>query len=92
MTRIAAKISGELCDKNIANATAQIEKLLQTTSGRNSLYEKFSLCSPIGGSKDASSFMLALMGSIMTTVQYNGEIPRGSSQLVNTLKNFPLNF
>jgi len=66
-------LTGIECDAHISNATAQIETMLKSSSGRTQLQNDFKTCSPLNNSLDISTFMSDLMGNWMGTVQYNDE-------------------
>jgi len=68
--------TGPQCDSLITNATQQIQSMLQTSDGLNSLAALFNFCTPLNASNtaDVSTFMSNLMGNWMGTVQYNDEL------------------
>jgi len=65
--------TGVQCDARIANATQQIQSMLQSSSGQDQLQKDFDTCSPLDNPMDISTFMSDLMGVWMSTVQYNDE-------------------
>ena len=65
--------TGLSCDARISNATAQIEKMLQSPSGQAQLQSDFQTCSALDNPLDVTTFMSNLMGNWMGTVQYNDE-------------------
>lgn len=69
------KIAGIECDANVKLATAQVQVMLQSQSGRTSLENTFKTCSPIVTPLDVATFMSNLMGNWMGVVQYNNEVP-----------------
>jgi len=69
------KMSGIECDANIHLATYQIQGLLQTPSGKESLSKIFKTCDPIDTPADVATFMSNLMGTWMEATQYNTDLP-----------------
>eukprot|EP01103_Thecamoeba_quadrilineata_P010216 TRINITY_DN2135_c0_g3_i1.p1 TRINITY_DN2135_c0_g3~~TRINITY_DN2135_c0_g3_i1.p1 ORF type:complete len:502 (-),score=81.08 TRINITY_DN2135_c0_g3_i1:13-1497(-) len=65
--------TGPQCDSLIQNATTQIQNMLQSESGKQSVEKLFNTCTPLDTKNDITTFMSDLMGNWMGTVQYNDE-------------------
>ncbi|XP_032241066.2 putative serine protease K12H4.7 isoform X2 [Nematostella vectensis] len=65
--------TGPDCTKNIANATAVIEELLDADQGTKKLTDLFRVCEPLNrrNDNDVSTFSSNLAGLFMGVVQYN---------------------
>jgi hypothetical protein len=65
--------TGPQCDALIQNATNQIQTLLETPAGVQTVEKLFNTCTPLKTQNDITTFMSDLMGNWMGTVQYNDE-------------------
>ena len=69
-------IGGQQCDDEVAKAFKTIDALLTNENGRAKLSQMFNTCTPItSNADDIATFLSNIIGNIMTTVQYDNEIP-----------------
>lgn len=59
------------CTVNIEKATQQVQKLMQSQSGRQTLQKLFKTCEPIESDDDITNFYSAISGNFEGVVQYN---------------------
>ncbi len=59
------------CTQQIAQATQQVQKLMQSQSGRLALQQMFRTCDPIQTPDDVTNFYASISGNFEGVVQYN---------------------
>lgn len=62
-------LGGPECDTAISKATAEVQSMLKSSSGREQLRHKFNLCQAPTKSHDVANFMSALAGNFMGEIQ-----------------------